>query len=214
MVTIDTDQFIDETRARIRGILPDPSKLTDELAGAVLTKYEAMFAPNFIDLLEGVERSARATEATHVLIENLRSERLEAHAELLRDFVASSRARPGMDWRPVAHTHLCNHVFTRVTGERGMENSVFGVAVIALLENTSLDFIPVLRRAGEVVGATDVEYLDLHGEADIEHAEALRHALAQEVLMCEPDEAMRQLEDAAGAVEEILHFCFVNWENA
>lgn len=211
MATIDTDQFIDETRARIRGILPDPSKLTDELAGAVLTKYEAMFAPNFTDLLDAVQRCAVAIKAARALSEHLRTERLEAHAELLRDFVASSRARPGMDWRPVAHTHLCNHVFTRVTGERGMENSVFGVAVIALLENTSLDFIPVLRQAGEVVGATNVEYLDLHGEADIEHAEGLRRALFKEVRMYELEDAMSQLRDAAEATTHILRFCFVDW---
>lgn len=60
------------------------------------------------------------------------------------------------------------------------DHPLSGLVVMMLLENTSLVFIPEMRRWGKVLGFKDFEYVDKHGRADIDHANEFRAALVVE----------------------------------
>lgn len=49
-----------------------------------------------------------------------------------------------------------------------------------MLERASLSFIPVLKAAGEECGCENFTYTEVHGEADIGHADAFLVALDAE----------------------------------
>ena len=52
---------------------------------------------------------------------------------------------------------------------------------MAAVENTSLGFIPYLAELAKLRGSEDLEYTDIHGEADIEHAKQFVWALEHEI---------------------------------
>ena len=62
----------------------------------------------------------------------------------------------------------------------GKLNGLANLTVMAVLENTSLVFIPKLKEFGEKLNVKDFTYTDVHGEADIEHAELFALAMIEE----------------------------------
>ncbi len=50
-----------------------------------------------------------------------------------------------------------------------------------MLENTSPEFVPYLKELGKKVGCKDFTYTDVHGEADITHAQELYRGLVEEM---------------------------------
>ncbi|MBS3081229.1 hypothetical protein J4221_07195 [Candidatus Pacearchaeota archaeon] len=61
------------------------------------------------------------------------------------------------------------------------DNGLTNVTVAATLENTSLEFIPYLAKLGKRLECKDFGYTDVHGEADIKHAQELYRGLVEEM---------------------------------
>jgi heme oxygenase-like protein len=62
-------------------------------------------------------------------------------------------------------------------------SGVKNIALMAVLESTSAAFIPYLADLAKRLGCNDLTYTDVHGEADIEHANQFLEALSDEKIL-------------------------------
>lgn len=173
---MNPNQIIQNAVEEIRKVVID-SKANNR---DVIARYTAAIAVNFTDWIGKTIPWVRHETAHHVLVDNLRCESVDDHVSMLLSFASSSGAMPeGGDY---------NYVYDEVTDVRKLfsepaTSGLSGVALCAVLENSSLVFIPDLARRARLTGCTDLTYTNVHGEADIDHSRAFLKAVEREVMM-------------------------------
>ena len=168
--------YIEKARRRVREIVA--SCETD--SRTVIARYTAAVAVNFTDWIGKTIPWARHELAVHALVDNLRCEAEEDHVGMLLRFAECSGALPGRE----DYAHTANEVAAIRQLFADTSNAGFlGVALCAILENTSEIFIPDLARRAEECGCDDLTYTEKHGVADITHSEAFSIAWAAEMTM-------------------------------
>ncbi len=149
-----------------------------ESQSRVLGRYSSAIIPNFIPWLKLTQDSLNSSEAREEVRKNIEDEIKGDHPGMLRRFVSSA----GIVYSP--DTSLTNlrdlHFINGDVFYRSPPSSLRKIAALAVMENTSLKFIPVLESYARSLGGKDFEYTQVHGEADIEHAKDLYDALRQE----------------------------------
>jgi hypothetical protein len=151
----------------------------------MIAKYTAAFAVNFTDWIGKTRPWVRSPEARFALDDNQRCEQEQDHVGMLLRFAMQCDATPERE-------HY-DAVAQKVADIRGLFKDVraaglTGLVLLAILENTSMVFIPQLERWAREVGCTDLEYTSVHGEADAEHSNALLKASEVEVDMMKSDD--------------------------
>lgn len=146
----------------------------------VIARYTAAIAVNFTDWIGKTIPWARHETARHALVDNLRCESVQDHVGMLLRFAALSKALPSRE--EFAHTDEEVSAIRKLFAEPAT-SGLSGVALCAVLENTSEIFIPDLARRAKECGCTDFTYTDVHGEADVEHSNAFTKATEAEQTM-------------------------------
>lgn len=172
---------IDSAVREIGAALPNVSNLSIEASRRVLSRYSASITPNFVFWMAGAMLFARSPDAQLILAENLRIEIRDDHPALLQAFTDSSGIM--LDEVNIVST-------TAFAGMCHRSDGLSLIAVIAVMESASAVFIPFLAELSRNCGGTDFRYTDIHGAADILHAEDCIRALQCEA-MCYHDAESR-----------------------
>ena len=149
--------------------------ISDDEARKIIKRYAAAIEGNFLAWMGGASISARSVVSKFAADENLWVEIRDDHPSMLRNFAKCAKAEP--DAQDFQYVHNEVKAIRNLVGElSGVKN----IALMAALENTSASFIPYLAELAKRLGCTDLTYTDVHGEADIEHANQFLEALSDE----------------------------------
>jgi hypothetical protein len=123
----------------------------------------------------GASISARSVVSKFATDENLWVEIRDDHPSMLRDFAKCTKAEPNAEDFQYTHNEVMK-IRNLVSELSGVKN----IALMATLENTSASFIPYLAELAKRLGCKNLTYTDIHGEADVEHADQFLEALSDE----------------------------------
>jgi hypothetical protein len=177
-------------RARTRCLLTPLDRLSDEDCRTVIARYAGGVAGNFVVWLAAAMACCRSVEARYAATENAFIEIKDDHPGMLREFARLSGAAPGTE-----DLRYAEAAAAIVQADVSRMSGIFTIALLGTLENISLDYIPWLGLLSKRLGNGQMRYVDIHGDADIEHAEQFRWALARESALHDSPEA----EASAGA---------------
>jgi hypothetical protein len=155
--------------------LPDAEDISKEHARKIIQRYTAAIEGNFLTWMGAGTISARSVISKFAIDENLWVEIRDNHPGMLRRFSRSCKAEPNSD--------DFRYVEKEVNEVRKIIADLSGIKIITLmatLENTSAAFIPFLAQLGRKLGCEDFTYTDVHGKADIKHANQFLEALSDE----------------------------------
>ncbi len=189
-------QHIEKSKAEVESIVNGST--TD--ARTVIARYTAAVAVNFTDWIGKTIPWARHETAYHALVDNLRCEAAEDHVGMLLRFAELSDAVPARE--DFAHTTREVEAIRKLFADSA-QSGLNGVALCAVLENTSEIFIPDLARRAMECGCSDLIYTDVHGEADVEHSDAFLDAAEAEMTMRYPDASASVAQATRVAVDLI-----------
>ncbi len=159
------------------GMLPSIATLESEVLTDIVLTFADTIRPTFIPLLTLTWLRATSSEAQRACRENLQDELKDDHPGMLDRFVAPLRSTEPNYARRMEAKQRADALLTYT-----QRSALYGVSVLALLEHTSAAFIPWLGDAGRKLKLADFTYIQVHGEADIAHAEDLTQALVHEAL--------------------------------
>lgn len=115
-------------------------------------------------------------EARRIVDDNMRDEVAQDHVGMAIRFAAAAGAFP--DWRNEQHMEpICDRIRQLMSDPASAAK--YGIALLAMLENTSLVFIPDMEERAKRRGSKDLQFTQVHGMADEEHAKALCKAAAE-----------------------------------
>lgn len=183
-------------KERIQRVLVPPNRLSINQIRNIIGNYRIAIEPNFISWMQQAYNAASSEIAREVIRENIQDEVLQDHPKMLRQFSKSA----GVVITPKHYVAVAQPVL-KMWDLLGDGNGITNVAVAATLENTSLVFIPYLAEIGKRAGCSDFAYTDVHGEADIEHAQKLYSGLIEEM-----DGGIAPWRTVATAVERTASF--------
>lgn len=175
---IDKEGFIEifkDAKNRIKTYLIPIESISDIQASQILARYAAAFEGNFITWMAAASVSARSIYSKFAADENIYVEIQEDHPGMLRRFVTSAGVQVGEDAFLQVQNEV-NSLRKLVSEISGLKN----ITLMAVLENTSTVFIPYLYELAAKLNATDFMYTNVHGEADIKHAEQFLEAMEKE----------------------------------
>ena len=143
----------------------------------VIARYTAAIAVNFTEWMGRTLPWTRHEFTKYVLTDNLRCEITEDHTGMLFRFAENSGIKLESSDYAYTKKEIAN---IRIMLSNPNSISLSGTALCAVLENTSLVFIPDLAKKARECGCSDFTYTVKHGEADTEHSNLLILALNKE----------------------------------
>lgn len=164
-----------KTRLAVRDLLVEPNFLSDAEKRTILRRYTAGVAEHFVKWLAAASLCSRSLEARYAAGENARLEIADDHPGMLREFSALSGAVPDREDYEYVEPFL-DAVQSEVAKMPGLFLTVF----LGVLESTSAEYIPWLTEISKSLGNTNFRYAEIHGEADISHAEQFNWAAEKE----------------------------------
>jgi len=159
-----------------KSFLKPLDNISDDVARKTIKRYTAAIEGNFLVWMGGASISARSVVSKFAADENLWVEIRDDHPSMLRNFAKCAKAEPDAEDFQYVHSEVM-----KVRNLVGELSGVKNIALMAVLENTSASFIPYLAGLAKKLGCNDLTYTDVHGEADIEHANQFLEALSDEV---------------------------------
>jgi len=163
------------TTASAKSFLKPLDGVSDDDAKTIIKRYVAAFEGNFLTWMGGASISARSVVSKFAADENLWVEIRDDHPSMLRNFAKCSKAEPDATDFQYVHNEVMK-IRNLVSDLSGVKN----ITLMTALENTSASFIPYLAELAKQLGCKDLTYTDVHGEADIEHANQFLEALSDE----------------------------------
>jgi hypothetical protein len=167
------ERFATATEA-IRSLLQ--KTITNEEAREIIARYTAAFEGNFVAWMAATTISTQTVQGRYAAEENIEVEMRDNHPGMLRKFAQFSNAEPSQKHYESIQKEL-NEIRKLVAELNGVKN----IALMTYLENTSAAFIPYLAQLGKQLGCTDFTYTNVHGIADISHADQFLWALEHEM---------------------------------
>ena len=192
MVTDDVDNVLILAKLKVNNIVSG-SRASDR---DVIARYTAIFSNNFINWLLFAFKLAKSQTAKDNLSENISCELKGDHPGMLRNFAISANSFPFP-----ADFEYTAKVVMDVSNSQFRYGWLYAVVLLALLENTSLVFIPDLQVRAIRLGGTDMSYTTAHGEADVQHAMELKDAVISEVLQ---DDTNLEIQQAVDSLVDII----------
>lgn len=165
----------DNATSQVATSLKSVETITEDDARKIIQRYTAVFEGNFLSWMSGASITARSVVSRFAADENLWVELKYDHPAMLRNFAVSCNAEPSKEDFKYMHEEIQN-TRNMVSELSGLKN----ICLMGTLENTSAAFIPYMAELGKKLGCTDFTYTDVHGEADIEHANQFLEALSDE----------------------------------
>ena len=200
-------EAMDVLKANVSGMLPNIPTSSKKRLAYVLLVYRGLIEPNFVPMLTNVWTRCRTEAARKACADNILCEVSEDHPQMLRNFV-----QPALKYASLSEVDLyirngdgAMERLNNVTWNRYVP-TVWGLIVLASLENASLAFIPWLQEAAEKLGVTDFTYTQKHGVADIEHANQFLQAVEEEATAYDGSEF--ELQRPIKMVEDVLLYIF------
>lgn len=188
-------------RKQVASFLPQ-GELSEEQMRQIIRRYTAAIEGNFVAWMGAAAITARSVQGRYAASENLWIEMKDDHAGMLRTFAKGAGAEPQTsDYQAVAPG--VESIRKMVGGMSGLKN----LTLMAVLENTSAEFIPLLEKFAVQLGASDFTYTKVHGEADVMHADQFVWAVEHETKHHE--EAEKDIEDTITATVQFLKTLFV-----
>lgn len=166
---------IDTITKNVQEFLLPVDQISEEGARKILGKYTAAIEGNFVNWMAAAAVSSRSVQSRFAAEENIYVEMKDDHPGMLRSFVRSAGAEPTIDNYQAIYGAV-NSIRRLVSQMSGAEN----IALMAILENSSAVFIPFLADLVKKLGSTNLFYTDVHGVADIKHADQFVWALTYE----------------------------------
>lgn len=145
----------------------------------VLARYAVAIQPNFTQWLATTASSVRSNRARKIISQNLYDEISQDHPGMLNRFCGAASVT--LSPEDVENSTKDLYYINGDVFDRGYATSVRKVAALSVMENASALFIPTLENYARNLGSTDFEYTQVHGVADIEHAQELVEALNHEI---------------------------------
>lgn len=168
-------QQIKNVTDQVQELLPSAHEISKEKARLIIEKYTAAIQGNFVNWMAAAAVSARSVEGRFAAEENIYVEMKEDHPTMLRNFAHAAQAEPELK-----SYQLVNESVTKVSKIVSKMSGAENLTLMALLENTSAVFIPFLADRAKQLGSTNFIYTNVHGEADVEHADQFLWALTHE----------------------------------
>jgi len=160
---------------QVRKYLGNVEFVSEHDAKRTIAKYTAAIEGNFIPWMSAAVIHSRSLQAEYAAKENLEVELGDDHPGMLRQFSIDAHAEPTLDdYRSVQDAVKSIRNLSREG------SGLVAITVIATLENTSAAFIPFLAGLAKKRGSKNLTYTDIHGGADIEHANQFIWALEYE----------------------------------
>ncbi|MBP6858677.1 MAG: iron-containing redox enzyme family protein [Candidatus Pacebacteria bacterium] len=166
---------------RTKWYSPEPSKtqLIQTVGAQLIGRYTVAVAGEFQAWLGTAYTFARHEKAQWALKDNLRCEMSQNHSGMLREFAQSCGVTPTIadqQYVAAAVNSMQQNIFANI------ENvGLGGLTALAVLENASEIFIPILANVATLLGSKNLTYTDVHGEADKAHSQAFLEALQAEM---------------------------------
>lgn len=173
---VDIKKIIIKAKKKVGNVV----NLSKVDSSTVIARYTAAVAVNFTDWIGKSIPWVRHEDAYHALVNNLRCEAAEDHVGMLFKFASLSKSVPERDHYEYTKKEVGE---IRKLLRDPATSGLTGVALCAVLENTSEIFIPDLAKKAKACGCNDFTYTDVHGEADIEHSQAFVKATESEIQM-------------------------------
>lgn len=176
----------------------------------MIRHYTTTFEGNFLSWMAAAHLSARSPYAKFASAENLEVELRDNHPGMLKSFLTGCH----LSMTDVAYNEMQLEIQVIRTAISDNLGTPYALALMALLENLSLVFIPFLRVAANELDADDeaYRYLDVHGEADIEHADQFVKALVSEAeflgAWSSDEEILKNLDKATKDAVRLLEVIF------
>lgn len=167
-------QHIDAARPRVLSVLEKTPAARDDM---VICRVRSTFPYKFVYLLGIACFLLReySDEVLRLIWDNMGDEIVNDHPGLAIASTKSARVTPS--W--IEDEEHMEPVLAEVRkGIASSKGKMLVIAILATLENLSLDFIPDMTKRAERLGATDLKFFHEHGVADIRHAEELCRAAA------------------------------------
>ncbi len=176
-------------------------EVTNEQARDIIAKYTAAFEGNFISWMAAITIAAQTVQGRYAAEENIEVEMRDNHPGMLRSFASLSQAQPSKE-----HYESIQKEVEEIRKLVGELNGIKNITLMSYLENTSRAFIPYLAGLARKLGCTDFTYTDVHGIADIDHANQFLWALEYEIQKSKEHE--NEIEEAIAKGHDILKSIF------
>lgn len=174
-INSDLRAKIEAMKTQLKTQLPQLENLSKTQTKSIVKRYTAVFEGNFIGWMSSVTVTARSVLTRFFASENLHVELSHDHAGLLRKFSTACDATPGDEDLRATSTSV-EQIRDMLSEVNGLKNTT----LLAVLENSSTTFIPLLESIATSFGSNELTYTQIHGEADIDHAEQFLMALSAE----------------------------------
>ncbi|MFT4311458.1 MAG: iron-containing redox enzyme family protein [Candidatus Woesearchaeota archaeon] len=197
------NQELDKSKQRVSELVKTHENVSDKQAKKILGNYGVAIGNNFVPWMVHAYANANSKVSKAYLLENLDEEIHGNHPRMLRDFLADAGVVIGMD-----------NYFDVSKPVADMNKLVYGCSfssniVATTLENVSPVFIPYIANLAKQLGSKNFTYTDVHGEADIVHAEQAFKGSIQEMMykkcLCPADKKVAStIDKTTGFLEQIL----------
>jgi hypothetical protein len=149
--------------------------INKERAQHIIARYHAAVLGNFVPWMAAAAVSARSVEARFACEENIFVEMHDDHPGILEVFTRETHANLYGD-----ETEKVKNSVAAMRKTISKMHGIKNVTVCAILEGTSEVFIPYLAKLSKLCESNNQQYTDIHGIADVAHADRFVWALAHE----------------------------------
>jgi hypothetical protein len=186
---------------KISQILVPQSELNLQKTKTILSRYKYVFEGNFITWMVSSFLFAQSLEAKQNSFENIWVEVIQNHPGLLHDFANPASIN--------IETQLLDISISKIRNQISQQQSVYSITLMALLESSSAIFVPYLERLVISLGSKDLQYSQIHGVADIKHADQFVESLNAEKAYFTDEKFNDQINLAFENALELLESIFV-----
>jgi hypothetical protein len=172
--------------------LPRPEGLSSVERRGIIGRYTAVLEGNFIYWMTAASLAVKSEEARLIIADNLLDEVRDSHPVMLRKFAMASDAFP-----TVADVLAVHDDLTRVRLFMGRQSAIKILLAMAFFEGFIQSFMPYMATLALAQGSSELEYTDVHGVCDVEHAEGLFKAAQVEA-------AFNPLSEETNLLEGVL----------
>ncbi len=190
-----------DAKELVRTYLKPIEVVSADDAKEIIARYAAAVEGNFTSWMGAALIYARTPQGEFAAKENLVVEIKDDHPGMLREFARQAQAEPSL-----VHYKKVNQSVSSMRRFIGMGNGLEALTVMATLENTSAVFVPYLAALAIKRDSMDLQYTDVHGVADINHAKQFIWAVEYEGR--EQDNAVRKIDFAISKTMEYLKAIF------
>jgi len=195
---------------RMASLLPDVSTLSVAELRFILAKYGTFVELlSFWSIMWFAYYRVKSEAGKEALIDNIICEGKDSHQMMLNTFLYNCWAYPDQRCQEIMREALVPS-WGALQRSCQQDSAFVHIVFLALAENTSLVFIPWLRKAAENVGCSDFTYTDVHWEADIKHAQLFEKALYEEKSFLAQSDS--DLEVLVNIYFDLMRKIFTPWE--